>query len=166
MDREERGAEGHSTELLARREQHVAQRSAPLVHRPTRADLARQREPVRVQPARWKPDESVAFAHALWPKDLRAVDDTHEKAGEVVRVGRVHPGHLRGLSADERRTQARAGIGHRPDDAGKDGRIDLRRREVVEEEERLRAHCERIVHAVVDEVGANDLVTVEKSREV
>ena len=80
--------------------------------------------------------------------------------------GCVHARHLRRLAAEQRAAVRGARVGHRADDAREHRGIDPRGREVVEEEERLRAHRKRVVHAVVDEVGADDLVPVEKARDL
>src|SRR5438045_5449800 len=166
MSREQRRTERGPTELLARREKHVAERRAPLVHRAARTDLAREGIPVRVQAGRRNTDERVTFANALRSQDLLAIDDADEEPGEVVGVGGVHARHLRRLAAEERGAEPGARVGHRPYDASEDMWIDLRCREVVEEEERLGAHRKGVVDTVVDEVRADDLVTVEEACEL
>src|SRR5207253_1161725 len=108
----------------------------------------------------------VAFANAGGTQQLVAAGRADEEAGKVVRAWRVHPRHLRSLAPEQRRAAPGAGIGHRADDAREYARIDLRGREIVEKEKRLGAHRERVVHAVVDQVRADDLVAVEKAREL
>jgi len=161
MDREQGRAERGAAELFARRQKHVEQRCAPLVHRTARADLARQGVAVRVQAGRGNANKRVTLAHPLRSEDLLAIDGPDEKAREVIRIGGVMPGNLRGLAAEERRAEARACVGHRTDHSGRRLRVDLRGRELIEEEERLGAIAAR-VHAVMDEVSADDLVAVEE----
>src|SRR5207253_8542651 len=110
--------------------------------------------------------EDVAYSNAVVTQQLVAAGRADEEAGKVVRAWRVHSRHLRGLAPEQRRAAPGAGIGHRADDAREYARIDLRGREIVEKEKRLGAHRERVVHAVVDQVRADDLVAVEKAREL
>src|SRR5438309_1307765 len=69
-------------------------------------------------------------------------------------------------AAEQSGAELRARVGHRSDDPREDAGVDLRGREVVEKEHRLGAHRERVVDAVMHEVGADDLVTIEEPREV
>ena len=110
--------------------------------------------------------QRVALAHRVGSQDRLARDHADEEPGDVVRARLIHAGHLRRLAAEQRAVVRGAGIGHRADDAREHRGIDPRRREVVEEEERLGAHRERVVHAVMHEVRADDLVPVEKPREL
>src|SRR5207247_7708103 len=136
------------------------------MHGSTGAYFAGQRVAVGVETARRDPDQRVTFADALRSEDFLAVHDPDEESGQVVRLRGVHAGHRGRFAAEERRVRPRAGIGHRADDAREYVWIDLRGREVIQEEERLGAHGERVVHAVIDEIGADDLVTVEESRDL
>ena len=119
-----------------------------------------------METARREADAHVAFAHRVGPQDRLARDHADEETGHVVRARVVHPRHLGRLAADQRAAVRGARIGHRADDAREYRGIDPRRREVVEEEERLGAHRHRVVHAVVDEVGADDLVAIQKPRDL
>src|SRR5439155_8441480 len=94
-------------------------------------------------------------------EDRVASHSTDEETRELVRAEAIRSGPLRGLATEQRAAVRRARVGHRADDAREDVAIDARCREVVEEEERLGAHRHRIVHAVVYEIGADDLVAVE-----
>ena len=114
-----------------------------------------------MQPGRRDPDERVALAHAFGAEHLVARDGSDQEPGEIVRARGVHPGHLGGLAAEQRRAAARASIGHPADDAREHRRIDLGGREVVEEEERFGPHRKCVVHAVVHQVRADDLVPIE-----
>src|SRR2546430_17351278 len=118
MGREQRRTERRPAELLTWREEHVAERRAPLVHRAARADLAREGMPIRMQAGPRNTDEGVTFADALRSQDLLAIDDADEEPGKVIGVGGVHARHLRGLTPEERGAEPRARVGHRSDDAG------------------------------------------------
>ncbi len=111
-------------------------------------------------------DQDVAVADRLRIEQSVARDAADEESREVVGTGRIHAGHLGGLPAEQRTAMGAAGVGHRADDAREDLRLQRGGGEVVEEEQRLRAHRERIVHAEMHEVGTDALVPIEHAREL
>ncbi len=97
--------------------------------------------------------------------DALALDDTDAEAGEVVVIARVHPGHFRGLAADQRAARLDAALGDAGDDAL--GHVDgqLAGRVIVEEEQRLRALHDDVVGAHRDQVLADPVVQAGVDRE-
>ena len=87
------------------------------------------------------------------------------EASEVVVAGAVHARHLGGLSADERAAAVLAALGNRCDDLCSLGALELTRRKVVEEEERLGALHDQIVDHHRHQVDADVLVHARRLRD-
>ena len=111
-------------------------------------------------------DEDVALPHGSRVEDPVDRDAADEEAGQVVGARGVHPRHLRRLAAEERAAVHLARVGDRADHPAEDLRLERGRREVVKEEQRIGAHREGVVHAVVDEIGSDALVPIEQPREL
>src|ERR1043165_1432110 len=110
-----------------------------------------------MQPGGCKPEHDVAGSDAM--RSCRsAFHRADRKAREIVVACLVQAGHLGGLSADQRAARCAATCG----DSFHDLRTDLRRkfssRKVVEEEQRLGALHDQIVHRHGNEVDADRLV--------
>ena len=84
----------------------------------------------------------------------RLVDDADARAGEVELAVAVDPGQLGRLAADERDAGLAADLRRSFDELRHLGELDLRRGDVVEEDERLGAARDHVVDAVRREVGA------------
>ena len=78
----------------------------------------------------------------------------------------VKPGHLRGLAAEQRATGAAAGLGEARDDRREDARVEFPGTEVVEEEQRTRAHHRDVVHAVVHQILPDRVVASREGRDI
>ncbi|KAG1249420.1 hypothetical protein G6F68_013345 [Rhizopus microsporus] len=105
--------------------------------------------------------------HDVARLDGLAVDDrglfhrTHRKTGQVVFAVRVHARHFSGFAADQRA----AGLGAAVGDAAHDRRggvdVQLAGGEIVQEEQRLGALHQHVVHAHGDQVDADRIVAVQ-----
>ena len=91
--------------------------------------------------------------------------DADDEAGDVVLAVGVEARHLRGLAAEQRAAVLAARAREPVDDLDGDVGIEAPGREVVEEEERLRALHEDVVDAVIDEVDADGAVDAAHERD-
>ena len=92
----------------------------------------------------------------------RTIDHADDAAGQIVFAPPIHPGHLRSFAADQGATAGPAGLGKTAQDLREDPRLQFLRPDVIEKKERLRAKDGDVVDAVVDEVGADRVVAVER----
>ena len=134
---------------LVRREQEVGVEVAVAEERP------HEREPVRVQAERRQAEDDVAGLDARAVDHLVALDDPDARAREVELLLAVDAGHLRGLAAEERATRGAAGLRGSLDELRDLLERELVPDDVVEEEERLGAGRDHVVHAVRGQVGAD-----------
>ena len=158
-------------EALVRREKRVAERLVrpgklvpPRILADVEDDAPRQREAVRLEPVGREADDHVARADGLARDELRLLDAADDRADEIVLADRIEPRHLGGLAAEERHLVLLARLAKPGDDGLELRRIDLRRADVVHEEERHRALHEDVVHAVVDDVLPDRVVLVHHRR--
>ena len=93
-----------------------------------------------------------------------ARDDADDEAGDVVFAVGVEAGHLGGLAAEQRAAVLAAAADEAFDDLHRHVRLEPSGREVVEEEQRLRALDEDVVDAVIDQVDANRAVDAGQER--
>ena len=92
-----------------------------------------------------------------------ADDHPDDEAGQVEVVTAVQVGQLGRLAADQRDARGRTGGGDAaPRSARRRRPADAPTREVVEEEERVRALHRDVVDAVVDQVDPDAVVSVER----
>ena len=124
-------------------------------------DLADQRVAVGVHAGGRQADDDVALTHVGGVDHLGAIDNTHGEAGQVVVVRTHDAGVLGHLAAHKRATRKLAAVGHALDDLGHVLGLDMANGDVIEEEQRLGAGGEDVVHAHGDEILADRLVTVE-----
>ena len=103
-------------------------------------------------------DDHVAGGDVGARQDLVALDGADGEAAEVVVAVPVHARHFGRLAADEGATRFAAAPRDAGDDGGGGGDVELSGREVVEEEQRLRALHDEIVDAHGDEVDADGVV--------
>ena len=128
-------------------------------------NLAHEREPVRVDARRRKPDDGVTDL------DSRSVDQPiplyEPDAGtcEVELVFSVDPRQLGGLAADQRAAGLATDLCGPLDELDHRFEIDAVRGDVVEEEQRLGAAGRDVVDAVSGEVGAAGPETPPRTRE-
>ena len=116
-----------------------------------------------MQPVRGERDQAVARGDRLAVDRPLAVHDAHNRPGQVELAELVDIGHVGGLSAEQRDPRVAAGVGN----AGDDRRLALLAepvaRQVVEEEERLRAGGQNVVDAVVDEIAPHSVETLRQA---
>ena len=121
-------------------------------------NAAHQRKSVRMDAGRGKADHQVACRDIVARQQIRAIDRSDGKAGEIVIAVLIHAGHFGGLAAD----QGAAGFAAGRRNAGNDGRthlrIELATGEIVEEEQRLRALHHKVVHRHRDQIDADGVV--------
>ena len=97
--------------------------------------------------------------------DRVLLDDADAEAGQVVVAGGIHAGHLRGLAADQRRAGLHAALDDAFDDRLGDVDAELAGGVVVEEEQRLGALHDDVVHAHRDQVDADRVVAAGLDRQ-
>ena len=118
-------------------------------------DRAHEREAVRVQAGRRQADHDVSGAAAGAVDQLRAPHETDARSREVELALAVDARQLGGLAADER-AAGRPADGREPlHEVGNLLELEDARGDVVEEEERIGAGRDDVVHAVRAEVGAD-----------
>ena len=148
MDAEERLAHARAAQELRR----VRRNEALEEH------LPRQAVAVGVESGGREPEEHVARGDRGAVHDGVALHDAHDAACEVVVARAVEVRHLGGLAADERAAVLLARLGEAAHDGLEHVRPKRGRREVVQEEERLRAADGDVVDAMVDEILADRIV--------
>jgi hypothetical protein len=115
-----------------------------------------------VQAVRRKPDDRIAGPDAQRVRNRRDVDDPNDGSGQIEGVVTIDAGHLRRFAAQERGVVGAAGRLHAAHDLGRDRRIELADREVIEKEQRRRVHDQDVVDAVVDQVRADRAVAPQR----
>ena len=111
-------------------------------------------------------EQYVARRDARAVDDARFLHDAYGKAGEVIFARRIHSRHLRSLAADQRTACALAPGRDALHDLGCGRDIEPAARVIIEEEERLGAEREDVVHAHRDEIDADRVVAVELEGEL
>src|SRR3546814_2615442 len=89
-------------------------------------------------------DQHVADLDLAAVDDLRFLGDRHAKTGEVEITRLIHARHFRGLAAHQRAAGELAALCDALDDLGRDFRIELAGRVVIEEEQRSEEHTSEI----------------------
>ena len=135
----------------------------------TREHGAHEGEAVRVQASRRQSEQDVAGTDVVTREELRALDGADCKACEIevscngpavrvlvslseggkegrARTGRVHPGHLGGLSSDKRTARLLAALRDAFNHVGSEGDVELATGVVIEEVQRLCPLYKQIVH--------------------
>src|SRR5205809_5501391 len=95
-----------------------------------------------------------------------ALDRADAETGEVIIAAAVHARHFGGFATDQRATGLTAALGDRGDDLRSDRVVELSRRVIIEEEQRLGALDDQIVSAHRDEVDADASVLAELDRQL
>ena len=128
-------------------------------------NLAHKRVPVGMDTCGGQAQDHIARANVGWIEHLWPVDHAHREASEIVIVRAHDTGVLGHLAAHERSARELAAVGHALHDLGHMLGLDVPDGDIVEEEQRLRARREDVVHAHGDEILAHRLVAVEQLRE-
>ncbi len=113
----------------------------------------REGEAVRVNAGRGKPDDDIALVHGRTVDQAVALDDADACRCEVELIVAVDVRELRRLAADERHACRAADLGGAFDELRDLLEVDPVRRDVVEQEQRLRARRDHVVDAVRGHVG-------------
>ena len=129
-------------------------------------NLPRQRIAVRVQAGGGQADQPIAGLNPAAVDEPRLVHHADDEPREIVFAGVVEPRHLRRLTANQRASVLAAGAPHPADDLRRHFRIEPARGQIVQEEHRLRAVHQDVVHAVIDEVGAHRVVDPGQERDL
>ncbi len=150
--------QGRREERLAKRECGLEGRGlvpaqALLLHHP-----ADQRKAVGMDARGHDPEHRVARSDVATGQQHVALRSPDGEAGEIVVAWRVEAGHLRGLPANERAIGLAAARRHARDDACADLGIELAAGKIIEEEQRLSALNDEVVHRHCDEVDADRVV--------
>ncbi len=125
-------------------------------------DAADKRVAVGMRPARGETEHRVARRDRTPVDDALLLDHANAEAREVVFPLGIHAGHLGGLAADKRAAGELAALGDALHHLGRDFVVELAAGEVIEEEERLGALAQHVVHAHGDEIDAHRVMTVQR----
>ena len=117
-------------------------------------DAAHQAEAVRMHARGSEPEQDVARRHAA-RQLAAALHRPHREAGEIEIAAGVHPRHLRGLAADQRRTGGGAALGDSGDHLARVVDVKPTGGEIIQEEQRLRPLAHQVVDAHRHEVDAD-----------
>jgi hypothetical protein len=129
-------------------------------------DGAHQRESVAVKAARREADQHVADADRRAVDHALAFDHADPEADELEVALRVDAGHRGGLAAEQRAARAPTPFGDAPERLRSDRRVELAHGEVVEEDQRLGALHDQVVHDHRHTVDADRVVAPEQGREL
>ena len=105
--------------------------------------------------------QHVAFADLGAVEQLRFFHRADGEAGQVVFAGAVHVGHFRGFAADQGAAGEFAAFGDAGDDGDGGVDVELAGGEIVQEEQRLGALHQHVVHAHADQVDADGVVAAQ-----
>src|SRR5581483_4914738 len=136
------------------RERISHRKMEPIAHHPTC-----QRIPVRVETGARQTEQGIARFHAVGAQDSVFIHDTDDAAGQVVIGRRIHTRHFGGFAADQRALIIAATGRDARDDLLGDLGLQSSKRDIIEEEEGLGALHQDVVHAVIDEVLPDRIVT-------
>ncbi len=118
-----------------------------------------------MRPGGGQADDHVARTCATAVDDRVFFHDADAEARQVVIAGGIHAGHLRGLAADQRSARLDAALDDALDHRLRHVDAELAGRVVVEEEQRLRALHDHVVHAHRDQVDADRVVAAGLDRQ-
>ena len=121
---------------------------------------------VGMRPARGETEHHVARNDGPPVDDPVLLNDTDAESSEVVLALRIHAGHFGRFAADQGTAGHFATFGDALDDVRGDLLVELAASEIVEEEERLGALHQHVVHAHRDEVDADGAVAMEGEGEL
>ena len=107
---------------------------------------------VGLQPVRGKPQNHVAGADGTAVGGLSFFHHPHDGSDQVIILALVNPGHLGGLSADQRASGPPAPPHQTGENLPEHLRIQFSRADVIKKEKGFRPQGGDVVHAVVDEI--------------
>ena len=114
-----------------------------------------------MQTARGQGQHDITRDDPLVTEDIRRLDDTRRRSGDVVVVIGEQTGVLGGLAADEGRARLGAAARDARDDVGDSRGDDLAARDVVGHEQRPGADHDDVVDDHTDQVDADGVVLVD-----
>ena len=124
--------------------------------------LAHERIAVGMETARTQAHEHVAFHDAVGTDHLRAIDNAHGEARQVVIVGIHNAGVLGHFAADKRATRLTAAFRDAAHNLGDMFLLQLANGDIVQEEQGLGAARQNIVHAHGDQVDAHGVMLADE----
>ena len=142
-----------------RREQEIRVELA-VAHEPPH-----EREAVRVEPRGRQPEDDVSVRHTRAVDERVARDQADAGPGEVELLVAIDARHLGGLAPEQRASGRAADVGRALDELRDLLEVEPVRRDVVEEEERVGAGRQDVVHAVRGEVAPRVAEPPRASRE-
>src|SRR5262249_5719727 len=128
-------------------------------------DLAHERVAVAVDAARGEPEDRVALADRGAVDQAVALDHADAKADHLEVALAVEARHRGGLAAEQRTARAAAALGDPAQRLARELGVEASHREVVEEDDRLRALHDEVVHDHRDAVDADGVDAAELRRE-
>ena len=94
--------------------------------------------------------------------DFRSIHDANDAACEIVFALAIHPGHLRGLAAEQRAAGRATGARKAAKQLLEHARLESFAADVIEKEKRTRAENRNVVDAMVHEIHAHGVVLVHR----
>src|SRR5581483_349778 len=114
-----------------------------------------------MQSIRLQPENHIPAANLSALNDITAVHDTNDAAGEVVFALAINSGQLCCFTAEKSAARRSTGMRKAPQQLLKHTAFEFPAPNVVQEEKRTCAQDRDVVHAVVNQVGANRVMLVE-----
>lgn len=121
-------------------------------------DFAGQGISVGVETVGGKADDEIPGLDGGSTEDALLFHDADDAADEIVFAGLIEAGHLCGFSADERAVGGFTGGLHAGNKLVEDFGVEFAKADVIQEEQRLRAHDGDVIDAMVHDVLADAFV--------
>ncbi len=115
-----------------------------------------------MQAARHQSKNDVTRSNFAAVDDFAVVNHSDDATGEIVFAFAIHPGHLRGLAADECAASGSTRAGKSTQQLIENALFKFFAANVIEKEKRTRAEHSDVVHAMIDEIGADCAVPVHR----
>ena len=111
-------------------------------------------------------DEGVAGLNAATVDDVGTFHDANTEPGKVVIFTFVHPGHLSGLTTNQRGSRQFAAFANTRDYRRRNFHIEFARGVVVQKEQRFRAHHRDIIATHSDQIDTDGVVDTKVHRQL
>ena len=127
-------------------------------------DLSRQRVTVAMKTAGRKPDQNISGDNGLGIENSFPFDDSDDEASQIIfTVGKI-AGMLSGLAPDQYTARLTAACGNTPHNHLGDIDVKLAADKVIQEEKRLGALSDDIIHAHGHKIDADGIVFLHHER--
>src|SRR5687768_6092134 len=110
-------------------------------------------------------EDEISGANPLSVDHFCAIDDSHDRAREIVLPRRIHPRHLRGFAADNRAPGRLARFRESAKQLDDDPRLELFGPDVIQKKERARANDSDVINAMIHEILAHRVMASGAKRD-